>query len=108
LGGRSGAPTANVAEPAAVSTTTATTTPGVHPAGLVEEVLSCNLPKPQPIRLGNWERKPLSSEQQHYAAMDAHACLLLHWELLRLPTTQTLSQQLIENMQLRAAADEGV
>lgn len=66
-------------------------------------MLALHLPKPQSIRLGNWERRPLSREQQNYAAMDAWACLLLHWELQQLPTTQTLSQQLIEAMRRRAA-----
>lgn len=56
-------------------------------------------------RMGDWERKPLTPEQQRYAAMDAWACLLLHWELQQLPTRQTLSQQLIEAMRQRAAAE---
>lgn len=48
------------------------------------------LPKPQHIRLGNWEKLPLSEEQQRYAAMDAFACLLLHWEMQQLPERLTL------------------
>jgi len=56
-------------------------------------------------RMGDWERKPLTPEQQRYAAMDAWACLLLHWELQQLPTRQTLSQQMIEAMRQRAAAE---
>lgn len=76
------------------------------PAGLIEEVLSLDLPKPNHIRLGNWERKPLSPEQQNYAAKDAYACLLLHWELQALPTTQTLSQQLIHAMRQRACGGD--
>jgi ribonuclease D len=81
-------------------------------AGLVEEVLALELPKPQAVRLGDWERRPLTLEQQRYAAMDAYACLLLHWELQALPTTATLSQQLRAVMRERAAAaaaagDEG-
>jgi ribonuclease D len=56
--------------------------------------------------MGDWERKPLTAEQQRYAAMDAYACLLLHWELQQLPTKQTLSQQLIEKMRERAGVDE--
>lgn len=56
-------------------------------------------------RMGDWERKPLLHDQQRYAAMDAYACLLLHWQLQELPTKQTLSQQLIDAMRQRAAAE---
>lgn len=54
--------------------------------------------------MGDWERKPLTSEQQRYAAMDAYACLLLHWELQQLPSKETLSQQLIAAIRQRAGA----
>lgn len=73
-------------------------------AGLVEEVLGLDLPKPHQIRLGNWERRPLSDEQKQYAALDAFASLLLHWELQALPERLTLSQQLRAAMRERAAA----
>lgn len=55
--------------------------------------------------MGDWEQKPLSPEQQRYAAMDAYACLLLHWELQQLPTKQTLNQRLIEAMKQRAVGE---
>lgn len=54
-------------------------------------------------RTGDWERRPLTREQQWYAAMDAYACLLLHWELQQLPTKETLQQQLLGAMRERAA-----
>lgn len=57
-------------------------------------------------RMGDWERKPLTREQQRYAAMDAYACLLLHWELQNLPTKQTLQQRLIDAMRERAAGED--
>jgi hypothetical protein len=59
-------------------------------AGLVEEVLSVELPKPQHIRMGNWEQRPLSAEQQAYAALDAFASLLVHYEIEELPQRLTL------------------
>jgi ribonuclease D len=55
--------------------------------------------------MGDWEQKPLNTEQQRYAAMDAYACLLLHWELQQLPTKQTLNQRLIEAMKQRAVGE---
>jgi ribonuclease D len=56
--------------------------------------------------MGDWERRPLTHEQQRYAAMDAYACLLLHWQLQQLPTKQTLQQQILETMRKRAEAGE--
>lgn len=75
-------------------------------------MLGLELPKPNNIRLGNWEQRPLSDEQKQYAALDAFASLLLYWELQALPERLTLSQQLRSAMRERAeaaiaAADEG-
>lgn len=56
----------------------------------MEEVLSVELPKPQHIRLGNWEQRPLNAEQQAYAALDAFASLLVHYEVAELPERLTL------------------
>jgi ribonuclease D len=53
-------------------------------------VLSVELPKPQHIRMGNWEQRPLSAEQQAYAALDAFASLLVHYEIEELPERLTL------------------
>ncbi|WIA22870.1 hypothetical protein OEZ86_009815 [Tetradesmus obliquus] len=76
-------------------------------AGLVEEVLSVELPKPQHIRLGNWEQRPLNAEQQAYAALDAFASLLVQYEVAELPERLTLSQQLRQAIKERAAAVAG-
>ncbi|OMO88545.1 hypothetical protein COLO4_20229 [Corchorus olitorius] len=43
------------------------------------------LPKPNKIRLGNWELYPLSKEQLRYAATDAFASWHLHQVLKHLP-----------------------
>jgi ribonuclease D len=59
-------------------------------SGLIEEVLSVELPKPQHIRMGNWEQRPLSAEQQAYAALDAFASLLVHYKIEELPERLTL------------------
>ena len=40
-----------------------TTTASPHTA-LVETALRCHLPKPNNIRCGNWERKPLDGAQR--------------------------------------------
>lgn len=78
-----------------------------HPTGLVEEVLNLQLPKPQGVRCGNWEARPLSPDQQRYAALDVFASLLLHHELQELPPQATASQQLREAMFAKAAAASG-
>eukprot|EP00775_Hariotina_reticulata_P011580 gene11580-11724_t len=67
-------------------------------AGLVEEVLTLQLPKPVGVRCGNWEARPLSQEQKLYAALDVFASLLLHYELQNQPLQVTASQQMREAM----------
>ena len=47
-------------------------------AGLAEAVLKVRIEKNQTLRTGNWEMWPLDAAQQHYAALDAYASLLLH------------------------------
>ena len=47
-------------------------------AGLAAAVLSAEVDKDQGLRTSNWETWPLSFEQQHYAALDAFASLLLY------------------------------
>ena len=47
-------------------------------AGLVEAVLKLRIEKNQTLRTGNWEVWPLDAAQQHYAALDAYASLLLY------------------------------
>lgn len=54
-------------------------------AGLAADVLRLNVPKPNHIRLGNWEARPLTKEQREYAALDAFMGLHLHWVLSGLP-----------------------
>ena len=47
-------------------------------AGLAEAVLKVYIDKNQTLRTGNWEIWPLDAAQQHYAALDAYASLLLY------------------------------
>ena len=47
-------------------------------AGLAEAVLKARIEKNQTLRTGNWEMWPLDAAQQHYAALDAYASLLLY------------------------------
>lgn len=47
-------------------------------AGLAAAVLRADVEKEQGLRTSNWEAWPLSQEQQHYAALDAYASLLLY------------------------------
>ncbi|PNW74192.1 hypothetical protein CHLRE_13g588900v5 [Chlamydomonas reinhardtii] len=54
-------------------------------SALVETALRCHLPKPNNIRCGNWERKPLDGAQRRYAALDAYAGLAVWAALVRLP-----------------------
>ncbi|GLI65811.1 hypothetical protein VaNZ11_009434 [Volvox africanus] len=54
-------------------------------SALVETVLRRQLPKPNNIRCGNWEKRPLDAAQQRYAALDAYAGLAVWAALLRLP-----------------------
>lgn len=46
--------------------------------GLAAAMLSAEVEKDQRLRTSNWETWPLSQEQQHYAALDAFASLLLY------------------------------
>lgn len=48
-------------------------------------MLGLNVPKPNHIRLGNWEARPLGREAREYAALDAFMGLRLHWALAGLP-----------------------
>ena len=50
-----------------------------------QRLLHYRLPKPVGTRCGNWEQYPLSSEQRHYAALDAFASLLVGRAVLQLP-----------------------
>lgn len=77
-------------------------------------MLHCELPKPKGLRLSNWEQKPLTPEQQGYAAADAFASLAVGWAFMELPLKITLSQELMQGMRERVkdgeerAADEDV
>ncbi|MDY6147922.1 MAG: 3'-5' exonuclease [Porphyromonas sp.] len=46
-------------------------------------------------QLSNWEAKELTPEQQHYAALDAYACLRLYNYLLELPLPNLIEFGLI-------------
>jgi ribonuclease D len=67
-------------------------------AGLVEEVLNKQLPKPSGVRCGNWEARPLSQKQKLYAALDVFASLLIHHELQNQPLQVTASQKMRDAM----------
>ncbi|CAI0437695.1 unnamed protein product [Linum tenue] len=54
---------------------------------LTEMLVSKELPKPNKIRLGNWEVKSLSKQQLQYAATDAFASWQLHQVLKELADT---------------------
>ncbi|GFR52197.1 hypothetical protein Agub_g14735, partial [Astrephomene gubernaculifera] len=54
-------------------------------AALVGIALRRHLPKPNSIRCGNWEKRPLDAAQQRYAALDAYAGLAVWAALNRLP-----------------------
>ncbi|KAF5830494.1 hypothetical protein DUNSADRAFT_14520 [Dunaliella salina] len=64
--------------------TTDVNTPGSL-SGLVESALHHHLPKPQGLRCGQWERRPLSSEQIMYATLDAFAGLAVFHALQSCP-----------------------
>eukprot|EP00884_Botryococcus_braunii_P005842 jgi/Botrbrau1/15259/Bobra.0382s0001.1 len=51
-------------------------------AGLVQEVLQCQLPKDPQVRVSDWEARPLSRAQLSYAAADAAASLLSYQALM--------------------------
>ena len=53
-------------------------------AELVKRFLHCTLPKPNDLRMGDWERSPLTKPQVNYAALDAYASARL-LEVLRAP-----------------------
>ncbi|BDA48518.1 probable Werner syndrome ATP-dependent helicase homolog at N-terminal half [Coccomyxa sp. Obi] len=57
-------------------------------ARLAAAVLSAEVEKDQGLRTSNWETWPLSLEQQHYAALDAFASLLLYQRIMALPVVQ--------------------
>ncbi|KAM7253098.1 hypothetical protein ACFE04_025716 [Oxalis oulophora] len=63
---------------------------------LMETLIGKQVEKPSKIRLGNWEYRPLSKDQLHYAATDAFASWHLYEVLRSLPdpvaeTNKTLS-----------------
>lgn len=49
-------------------------------ADLTDEMLGLQLRKPDGLRRGNWEKRPLSVDQLEYAAADAYAGLRL-WQV---------------------------
>ncbi|CAL8463613.1 g3147 [Coccomyxa elongata] len=57
-------------------------------ARLAAAMLSAEVEKDQGLRTSNWETWPLSLEQQHYAALDAFASLLLYQRIMALPIVQ--------------------
>eukprot|EP00798_Chlamydomonas_sp_ICE-L_P022474 gene22474-29596_t len=61
-------------------------------SGLVESLLESNLPKPNHIRCGNWEKFPLDIGQRRYAALDAYAGLALYRVLSVLPLRSELGR----------------
>jgi len=75
-------------------------------AGLVEEVLTRQLPKPTGVRCGNWEARPLSQDQNMYAALDVFASLLVHHELQKQPLQVTASQKMRDAMFQKATASD--
>ena len=54
-------------------------------AALVAHVFKRQVPKPPGVRLGKWDARVLSREQESYAALDAWASLRLHTQLRALP-----------------------
>lgn len=79
-------------------------------ADLADEMLGVQLRKPQDLRTGNWEKRPLSVKQLEYAAGDAYAglrlwqvgkallCTLCAWhhrELGTWPTFMRMSEALV-------------
>jgi hypothetical protein len=54
-------------------------------AALVARLLARQLPKPPAVRLGAWDARVLSREQEAYAALDAWASLRVHAALAQLP-----------------------
>ncbi len=69
-------------------------------AELSQLVLRAELPKPQRVRLGDWEARSLTLEQMRYAALDAFAALILWHALAELPQR---GQLLRDEMRARAA-----
>lgn len=49
-------------------------------ADLTAEMMGLQLVKPQALRSGDWERRPLSVDQLEYAARDAYAGMRL-WQV---------------------------
>lgn len=52
-------------------------------ADLCRQILGLELPKPEGVRRGNWEKRPLTVDQLEYAALDSYAGLRL-WQVPRL------------------------
>ncbi|XP_027116882.1 3'-5' exonuclease isoform X2 [Coffea arabica] len=57
-------------------------------SSLTETLICKQLPKPNRIRLGNWETDVLSKEQLHYAATDAFVSWYLYEALQTLPEAE--------------------
>ncbi|KAG8369607.1 hypothetical protein BUALT_Bualt14G0031200 [Buddleja alternifolia] len=66
-------------------------------SSLTETLIFRKLPKPNMIRLGNWEVEALSKEQLNYAATDAYISWYLYQVLKNLP-------DLVENNQVETEA----
>ncbi|XP_076897674.1 3'-5' exonuclease-like [Bidens hawaiensis] len=67
-------------------------------SSLTEKLTCKQVLKPSKIRLGNWERNPLSAEQLNYAATDAFVSWHLFEVLNRLPDSDTHTNEVAETV----------
>ena len=65
---------------------------------LVVRILDHHLPKPASIRLGDWDKIPLSEESVKYAGLDALAGLLVYQKLIILNSPREESPPEIESL----------